>query len=218
MNDDVLAAFDLLLECMNIERECLISLLKETASNKPFVKLKCLNICVKRIGQLIEHTQRLKQAWKDLSEAINKVKVIENRAQQTEEHQMFSLEDKHAPELLIAERLFGGNKRDRSKYFIKRTSSKAYWLPILEALVQLGGKGHTQQLMKIVFEKMKQQLTEDDLMPLPSKRSLRWEASVRRARLELIREELLYDGSPTDVWEITEAGRAYLDRMFNQKD
>lgn len=216
MNSDVLVAFDLLLECMSNERERLMNLLKETAPSRSFVELRYFRICIRRIEQLVEHTQRLMRTWKDLSEVINK--ITEVMIKQIEKHQMSSLEDEHTPELLMAERLFGENKRIRSKYSVKKTPSKAYWLPILETLSQLGGKGYTQEVLKIVFEKMKQQLTEDDLMPVHSARLLRWESSARRAHSEMAREGLLRGDSPTDVWEITEAGRAYLDRIFNQKD
>lgn len=196
-------------------RERLISLLKETALNRSFVELRNFRTCIKRIEQLVEHTQRLMRTWKDLSEVINK--ITEVMIKQVEKHQIPSLEDEHMPELLMAERLFGESKRIRSKYSIKRTPSKAYWLPILETLSQLGGRGHAQEVLKIVFEKMKQQLTEDDLMPVHSARLLRWESIARRAHSEMTREGLLRGDSPADVWGITEAGRAYLDRVFNQK-
>ncbi|MCL6624358.1 MAG: winged helix-turn-helix domain-containing protein, partial [Fimbriimonadales bacterium] len=92
----------------------------------------------------------------------------------------------------------------------RRTPKQAYRLPILRALVALGGKARTEQVLERVYKEMKARLTSVDLEPLPSGKDLRWSNTARWERYTMVREGLLKRGSPYGIWEISERGEAYL--------
>jgi hypothetical protein len=90
------------------------------------------------------------------------------------------------------------------------TTQSAYRLPILEALVKLGGRGSTKDVLDLVNQKMKEVLLPKDFELLGDGRTLRWRNSAQWVRNELKEEGLLKSDSPSGIWEITEEGRAYL--------
>ncbi|MCS7192255.1 MAG: winged helix-turn-helix domain-containing protein, partial [Armatimonadetes bacterium] len=95
---------------------------------------------------------------------------------------------------------------------------RAYRVSILEALEQLGGRGSVQEVLKIVYDKMKERFTEDDLKPLPLGNETRWSNTARWERWEMVREGLLRDDSPIGIWEITEKGREYLEQVRRKSE
>jgi hypothetical protein len=89
-----------------------------------------------------------------------------------------------------------------------RTPNKAFHLPILRALVQLGGSAPIQTVLDRVHGMMKNQLNDYDYQSLPSSpHAIRWENNVQWARYELVKQGYLAADSPRGVWEITTAGR-----------
>jgi restriction system protein len=92
----------------------------------------------------------------------------------------------------------------------RRTPQQAYRLPILRALVALGGKARTEQVRERIYREMKARLTSVDLELLPSGRVERWWNTARWERNNMVQEGLLKRDSPYGVWEITEKGEAYL--------
>jgi restriction system protein len=71
-------------------------------------------------------------------------------------------------------------------------------------------------VLNIAYEKMKDCLAEDDLKPLPSGRDIRWANTAQWERLNMVEEGLLRDDSPMGIWEMTEAGRVYLQQACQQ--
>lgn len=93
-----------------------------------------------------------------------------------------------------------------------RTPDKAFYLPILQALVQLGGAAPVRNVLSVVGEQMKDQLRDVDWQPLQKDpKTPRWENTAMWARYNLIKQGLLRNDSPRGMWEITEAGRRYLE-------
>jgi len=91
------------------------------------------------------------------------------------------------------------------------TSQKAYRLPILRALVALGGEAPAQEVLKRVFAEMEDLLKLIDLQPLPSNpKEPRWRNTARWERWAMVKEGLLRRDSPRGIWAITERGREYL--------
>jgi len=89
-----------------------------------------------------------------------------------------------------------------------RTPNDAFFLPILQALVKLGGSGRVQAVLEVVEEIMGDQLNKYDYDSLPSNpKIIRWRNNANWARWKLVQEGLLADDSPRGIWEITEAGR-----------
>jgi len=95
------------------------------------------------------------------------------------------------------------------------TSQSAYTIPILESLVEMGGKGKTQDILSKVFEKMKDRLTEADRETLPSGRDTRWSNHAMWERFKMIKNGYLKPKSQFSIWEITDEGRAYIKRSAN---
>lgn len=95
---------------------------------------------------------------------------------------------------------------------LKRTPQDAFRLPILEALVDMGGRGTVDAVLRRVEQKIGFKFTPWDKQMLPSGVMLRWRNTAQWCRLVLVHEGLLSSTSPRGVWEITPAGRGYLER------
>jgi len=92
-----------------------------------------------------------------------------------------------------------------------RTPEEAFRRPILEALVELGGRASIGEVLERVEEKMKGMLNEYDYQSLPSdSRSVRWRNTAQWCRNTLVREGLMKSNSPYGIWEISDAGKRWL--------
>lgn len=87
-----------------------------------------------------------------------------------------------------------------------KTPQEQYRLPILQALVELGGKARTGRVLDRVGELMAGLLNDFDRERLPQGRDIRWRNTAMWERLDMVKEGLLSDQSPNGTWEITEAG------------
>jgi len=96
---------------------------------------------------------------------------------------------------------------------IKITSQSEYAIPILESLIELGGSGKKRDVLNKVHEKMKNRLTPDDLKPVPSGSDIRWENHVAWMRFELKRNGYLKADSTRGIWEISDKGRTYYQKI-----
>ncbi|MGB9683197.1 MAG: winged helix-turn-helix domain-containing protein [bacterium] len=93
------------------------------------------------------------------------------------------------------------------------TPQEEYYIPILEALYELGGKGKVQEVIQRVGLKMKDILTSRDYEYLPSGRTIRWENRTQWARLDLVNKGLLKKDSPRGIWELSEEGYKYIEKL-----
>ncbi len=95
----------------------------------------------------------------------------------------------------------------------RRTPQSAYRLPLLQVLIELGGRGRSHLVLARLLERMQPLLKGVDYQPLPSNPGLpRWRNTAYWARTLLTKEGLLNPHSSYGVWEITDAGRAYVQR------
>lgn len=92
----------------------------------------------------------------------------------------------------------------------KRTPRQAFRIPILEALIELGGKGKTDEILKKVESKMKNILKSVDYEKLPSGVEIRWRNTAQWERYVMVQDGLLRSDSPIGIWEITEKGRSFF--------
>lgn len=94
----------------------------------------------------------------------------------------------------------------------ERTPESAYRVPILQALVELGGQGTVADVLNKVYEQM-----EDRLQPVDHEHlergGPRWRNTAMWERYNMKNMGYLRNDSPRGIWEITEAGRDYLDRL-----
>jgi hypothetical protein len=90
------------------------------------------------------------------------------------------------------------------------TPVEAYWHPILETLIELGGRGSREQVIERVGEKLDSTLTAADWEILPSGLDVRWKNRVAWQRLNMVKRGFLRADSPRGIWEITEGGRNWV--------
>jgi len=165
-----------------------------------------------RVERIVREVRALKEEWASLEQAPVSRPVAYDAVEYIEEKRGEELPatGEEAPELRIAERIFG---RESKRRRVKKTPEHEFRLPILEALEQLGGRGRVRDVLSIVYDKMQHRLTEDDLKLLPSGTDIRWRNTAMWERKHMIDAGLLRNDSPRGVWEMSDAGREYLERM-----
>ena len=84
-----------------------------------------------------------------------------------------------------------------------------YVLPLLEALVELGGSAPTSAVVQRTGEKLEPKLTAFDRKRIKSG-DLRWKNRLQFVRLSLIKQGLMKKDSPRGIWEISESGKALV--------
>lgn len=92
-----------------------------------------------------------------------------------------------------------------------KTPETDFWIPMLKAILELGGAGATQDVIDLVGRKMADQLNDYDREILRSGHEKRWRNTVKWARNNMVDEGLLRDDSPYGTWEISKKGRVYLE-------
>lgn len=92
----------------------------------------------------------------------------------------------------------------------KRTARQAFRIPILEAIIELGGKGNVDDILKKVAIKMKGTLKPVDYEKLDSGIMIRWQNTAQWERYVMVQDGLLRSDSPRGIWEITEEGKRFL--------
>jgi restriction system protein len=90
-----------------------------------------------------------------------------------------------------------------------RTPEEKFILPILEALIELGGEAHASDVLKPVHAKMKNILNTYDYEDLSSNNQKRWENTALWVKYRMVKDGLLDRNVPRGVWRITEKGRKF---------
>ncbi|NPV88409.1 hypothetical protein HPY42_02635 [Coprothermobacteraceae bacterium] len=96
------------------------------------------------------------------------------------------------------------------------TPPEAFKLPILQALVELGGVGRTQAVHRLVESKMRRKLKPQDCMRYPSG-PIVWTITIERCRRKMVEGGLLEAGTPKGIWAITDKGKEYLEQSRKHK-
>ena len=93
------------------------------------------------------------------------------------------------------------------------TPVHAYWPVILESLMEQGGRAKKDTVVERVGKKLEGILTAADKELLPSGLDVRWKNRVAWQRLNMVNQGLLRSDSQRGIWEITDAGRKWLDNV-----
>ncbi len=97
-----------------------------------------------------------------------------------------------------------------------KTPQESYVMPILESVIELGGKAEMKDVLNLVHSKMKGILNSYDYEPIPSDpKRQRWKNTAKWARYSMVNEGLLAKDSPWGIWEITEKGRKFYEENKN---
>lgn len=106
---------------------------------------------------------------------------------------------------IVSKKFFGKRKKGEI------TPHTAFYRPILESLVELGGSAKTKVILDRVGEKMQGILKPLDYAVLPSDgKSIRWRNSAQWARNAMVNEDGRMKKTKNGVWEISEQGRKWL--------
>ncbi len=217
MNEaNVTAAFETLIEAFQQARYEAANAIQEATTQGDLAKAQQILDHAWRIERFLSAIQRLRDAW-EIPELPLPTTEIQEAVRPLPRGMYTPYET--PPELAVVDRIFGGGKgrthprSHMSRGFVTKTPAGAFYIPILEALEELGGRGLSQQVLDLVYERMKDRLTEDDLKPIPSGGDLRWRNTAQWARYIMTRNGLLAQDSPRGVWEISEAGKAYLQEI-----
>lgn len=82
----------------------------------------------------------------------------------------------------------------------------------MRTLISLNDLATIGDVLDQVYERVKDQLADVDLESLPSKPTqIRWRNTAQWARNSLVKEGLMRDDSRRGIWEISDAGRRFLD-------
>ena len=92
------------------------------------------------------------------------------------------------------------------------TPADTYWVPILEALVERGGREQSSIILDMVAKKMEHILTPADHEVLASGVSPRWRNRAQWQRQNMVQQGLMSRNCPHGVWEITKVGREWLNQ------
>jgi restriction system protein len=93
-----------------------------------------------------------------------------------------------------------------------RTPEEAFRRPILQVLADMGGSSKVRDVLTQVEKLIRSELSEADYQHLPSMPNTpRWYNTAQWSRNSMVQEGLLRDDSPRGTWEISEAGRRYLE-------
>jgi restriction system protein len=106
----------------------------------------------------------------------------------------------------------GSCRKKENKSRLKRglrTPEEKFILPILEALIELGGEAHARDVLERVHAKMKNILNTYDYEDLSSNNQKRWENTTQWVKYKMVEEGLLDRNVPRGVWRITEKGRKF---------
>jgi len=88
---------------------------------------------------------------------------------------------------------------------------KEYRIPILEALLEKGGKASQGEVFEIIEQKMSGDFNHLDLETLSDGYTKRWQKMAAWQRYTMVKEGLLRSDSPRGIWEITEKGKRFLE-------
>ncbi len=91
------------------------------------------------------------------------------------------------------------------------TPTESYFRPILQALVELGGKSQKANVVKRVEKIMAGTFTEMDRRATQAHPKIpRWKVKFDKVRPFMIKRGLLSDKTETGIWEITDRGKEFL--------
>ena len=88
-------------------------------------------------------------------------------------------------------------------------------MPLLGVLVDSGGSSKASDALDELGRRMEPQFKPADLEPLASSGTLRWRNAGQWARLELVRRGLMEPSERKGIWEISDAGRRFIEEQRN---
>jgi len=194
-DDEVTVAFDMVLEAVESAIAAINSRGAEAFRGGKHDSVRELT---SRAEQMIEFRSRvyaMRREWPSVSAMFLSVGASGSRASDTSRQ---AREEK-------------GRKAPQRLQRGLRTPQEEFRLPILQALVDLGGHGPMDKVLESVGLRMQARLNTHDLQAVKSNpKQIRWRTSAKFERYEMVKDGLLSGDSNRGIWEITAAGREAL--------
>lgn len=193
INTEVIPAFDMLLD----ELEAIIPELNKKGAQLMqelnYAQAKDVIAKAEAVMAFKEKVKALRDEWLSLDvPSMKPPKVRQSRA----------MNKKHSR-----------NKTSQLKSGL-RTKNEDFHLPILRVLIRTGGHASLASLLTELEKDLASQLNEYDWETLPSSnKTVRWKNNVGWAKKKLIDSGYLSGDSPKGTWEITEAGRMFVEKQ-----
>jgi DNA repair exonuclease SbcCD ATPase subunit len=149
--DEVYIAFELLLEEIEKAVNMISNEVEQHLKAKDFDKVKALAEYAERLKDLREKVKALQGEYQTIVRIFSEKIPTQVQREQVKPTQVRKKK--------VKERLKKG----------LRTPMEQFIMPILEALIELGGRAKVKDVLERVHDKMKGILNEHDYQPLPSK-------------------------------------------------
>lgn len=180
-SDNVVALFEFLLEELEIELALITQTGEQQLAGGNYDQARDAVDVASSITAFRDDVLALRHRWDDLATRLKE------RAPQLD----------HATEHPLPEPLNRG----------PRTPLDAFYDPILHALKKLGGSAQADDVLAEVGAAVDAALNDFDRQPMiPGTETPRWRNTVQWARQAMVRDGLLKDNSPPQVWELTDTG------------
>ena len=188
--DDVSAALRLLAESLEEEEKRIRSEGSKAMNEGDYDTATAVIDFAKRLLAFQKKVAGLEKEWDDLED----------------------LRDRASPAVqeIVSKRFFGRQRKGDI------TSQEDYCRPLLQALVEMGGKGKTAAVIARVGEILKPVLKPKDYEKTATRakatrsRELRWQNATNWARDAMVKDGRLKSDSPHGIWEISARGRESL--------
>jgi len=216
-SQNVLAAFDVLIEEIEDALRSIHTAGASALETRNYDMAQTAIEHARNIMKVREKVTTLKREWKDIEGAFSVDPDSEQKTPPAAPVQpyisMHTTPSKRRPVVhqelphpvgrLIAGRISKG----------LRTPEPAFFRPILQALSDLGGSAKRSDVFNVLEPSMRDVLKPIDYQILSSEaEQVRWQNSAQWARNLMVKEGLLQPDSPVGIWEITEKGRAFLQK------
>jgi restriction system protein len=183
--DDVSAALHLLGESLHGEVQRINSEGAQAMQSGDYDTAQAVIDFAKRLTAFREKVSALELEWQELEDTRDKATI---EVQQ-----------------IVSKRFFGKEKKGEI------TPHQDYCRPLLEVLVEMGGKGRTKDVLDQLGERIRPILKPKDFEAHESDaHQIRWRNTAQWARNMMVNEDGRMKKSPRGIWEISDKGRLWL--------
>lgn len=109
----------------------------------------------------------------------------------------------------IPDRIATLPRRTMTRRAVNVTNQKEFRRPMLQSIVERGGKATAEEVVGDVERKLKDRLKPEDYEPNLDGKA-KWFKAVHFQRLAMVHDGLLSRYSPRGIWEITDLGKQWL--------
>ncbi len=163
----------------------------------------------KLLGEIVPY----QNFYEKLKVAKNAFDKIESKSEENEENVEATIEENSEEEVTeeeTAEEVENFEDDDKISIY---TPQESFRIPILKALIYLGGSSEEEEIIEFVKKDMKNKLSQSDFDVPEGEDQERWKSSLYFETANMIDEGLLSNESTNKKWEIAQKGIDYLGKF-----